>query len=251
MRKLQIEYRSIESIFPYEKNPRINDDAVPAVMESIKEFGFKIPIVLTADNVIVAGHTRIKAAKQLGMQEVPCVIADDLSAEQIKAFRLADNKSAEIATWDEELLQQELSEILDIDMSMFGFEKGETDFADEIEDNTYTMKTNIPQYEITGECPTIAEMLDKEKSKELIAEIEKAEGITEEERQFLKDAAGRHNVFNYRNIAEYYAHATPEMQRLMEKSALVIIDIDNAIANGYASLFADVLDVMEDEDDAE
>ena len=79
--------------------------------------------------------------------------------------------------------------------------------------------------------------------------IEKAEGITEEERQFLKDAAGRHNVFNYRNIAEYYAHANPVMQRLMEKSALVIIDIDNAIANGYASLFADVLDVMEGEND--
>ena len=251
MGKIQIEYRSIENILPYAQNPRINDDAVPAVMESIKEFGFKIPIVLTADNVIVAGHTRIKAAKQLGMKEVPCVIADDLSEEQIKAFRLADNKSTEIATWDEEMLQQELSEILDIDMSMFGFEEGETDFADEIEDNTYTMKTNIPQYEITGECPTIAEMLNKEKSKELIAEIEKAEGITEEERQFLKDAAGRHNVFNYRNIAEYYAHATPEMQRLMEKSALVIIDVDNAIANGYASLFADVLETMEDEDNAE
>lgn len=202
------------------------------------------------NDVIVAGHTRVKAAKELGMEEVPCTIADDLTEEQIKAFRLIDNKSAEIATWDEELLQQELSEILDIDMSMFGFEEGETDFADEIEDNTYTMKTNIPQYEIAGECPTISEMLDKEKSRELIAEIEKAEGITEEERQFLKDAAGRHNVFNYRNIAEYYAHATPEMQRLMEKSALVIIDINNAIANGYASLFADVLDTMEDEEDA-
>lgn len=83
MGKIQIEYmsRSIESILPYEKNPRINEAAVPAVMESIKEFGFKIPIVLTTDNVIVAGHTRIKAAKQLGMKEVPCVIADDLSEE--------------------------------------------------------------------------------------------------------------------------------------------------------------------------
>lgn len=249
--KYRLSIGTLKAYFRMKKNPRINDDAVPAVMESIKEFGFKIPIVITTDNVIVAGHTRIKAAKQLGMKEVPCVIADDLSEEQIKAFRLADNKSAEIATWDDELLQQELSEILDIDMSIFGFEEGETDFADEIEDNTYTMKTNIPQYEITGECPTIAEMLDKEKSKELIAEIEKAEGITEEERQFLKDAAGRHNVFNYRNIAEYYAHATPEMQRLMEKSALVIIDVDNAIANGYASLFADALDTMEDGDDAE
>lgn len=250
MGRMQIVYRSIKDILPYEKNPRINDEAVPVVKESIKEFGFRIPIVIDVNDVIVAGHTRVKAAKELGMEEVPCTIADDLTEEQIKAFRLIDNKSAEIATWDEELLQQELSEILDIDMSMFGFEEGETDFADEIEDNTYTMKTNIPQYEITGECPTISEMLDKEKSRELIAEIEKAEGITEEERQFLKDAAGRHNVFNYRNIAEYYAHATPEMQRLMEKSALVIIDINNAIANGYASLFADVLDTMEDEDDA-
>lgn len=250
MGRMQIVYRSIKDILPYEKNPRINDEAVPVVKESIKEFGFRIPIVIDVNDVIVAGHTRVKSAKELGMEEVPCTIADDLTEEQIKAFRLIDNKSAEIATWDEELLQQELSEILDIDMSMFGFEEGETDFADEIEDNTYTMKTNIPQYEIAGECPTISEMLDKEKSRELIAEIEKAEGITEEERQFLKDAAGRHNVFNYRNIAEYYAHATPEMQRLMEKSALVIIDINNAIANGYASLFADVLDTMEDEEDA-
>lgn len=218
MGRMQIVYRSIKDILPYEKNPRINDEAVPVVKESIKEFGFRIPIVIDVNDVIVAGHTRVKAAKELGMEEVPCTIADDLTEEQIKAFRLIDNKSAEIATWDEELLQQELSEILDIDMSMFGFEEGETDFADEIEDNTYTMKTNIPQYEITGECPTISEMLDKEKSREL--------------------------------IAEYYAHATPEMQRLMEKSALVIIDINNAIANGYASLFADVLDTMEDEEDA-
>lgn len=248
MGKLNIEYRSIESVFPYEKNPRNNEEAVSAVAESIKEFGFKIPIVITGDNVIVAGHTRLKAAKQLGMTEVPCIIADDLTEEQIKAFRLADNKSAEIATWDEELLQEELSGILNIDMKLFGFEEGETDFADEVVDDTYTMKTNIPQYEITGECPTISEMLDKEKSKELIEEIEAAEGITEEERAFLRDGAGRHNVFNYRNIAEYYAHANPVMQRLMEKSALVIIDVDNAIANGYMTLLDDVVNMMEEDD---
>lgn len=248
MGKLNIEYRSIESVFPYEKNPRNNEEAVSAVAESIKEFGFKIPIVITGDNVIVAGHTRLKAAKQLGMTEVPCIIADDLTEEQIKAFRLADNKSAEIATWDEELLQEELSGILNIDMKLFGFEEGETDFADEVVDDTYTMKTNIPQYEITGECPTISEMLDKEKTKELIEEIETAEGITEEERAFLRDAAGRHNVFNYRNIAEYYAHANPVMQRLMEKSALVIIDVDNAIANGYMTLLDDVVNMMEEDD---
>lgn len=248
MGKLQVVYRKVDEIIPYEKNPRLNDEAVEPVAESIKEFGFKIPIVLSSDGVIVAGHTRIKAAKKLGMEEVPCIIADDLTEEQVKAFRLADNKSAEIAQWDDELLQSEISEILDIDMSLFGFDGGENDFADELPDDTYTMKTNIPQYEITGDCPEISEMLDTEKADDLIKEISQAEGITPEEKEFLIQAARRHNVFNYRNIAEYYAHATPEMQRLMEKSALVIIDMNDAIANGYATLFGDVADIMEGEE---
>lgn len=250
MGKLKIVYKKIEEVLPYENNPRNNDEAVDAVAESIHEFGFKIPIVLSSDGVVIAGHTRIKAAKKLGLTEVPCIIADDLNDEQIRAFRLADNKSAEIATWDEEKLEQELAQIMNIDMSLFGFDGAEVDFADEVTDDTYTMKSNIPQYEITGECPTIEQMLDEEKANSLIAEIEQAEGITDEERRFLIQAARRHNVFNYRNIAEYYAHATPEMQRLMEKSALVIIDMDNAIANGYAALFSDVLDTMEDEENA-
>ena len=151
---------------------------------------FKIPIVISGDNVVVAGHTRIKAAKKLGMKEVPCIIADDLNEEQIRAFRLADNKSAEIATWDEEKLEQELAQIMSIDMSLFGFDGKESDFADEVTDDKYTFNTNIPQYEITGEQPTIDEMLDEEKSKQLISEIEQAEGITEEERRFLIQAAG-------------------------------------------------------------
>ncbi|MCD8018419.1 MAG: ParB N-terminal domain-containing protein [Clostridiales bacterium] len=246
MSDIKVVYRDVESIIPYENNPRNNDEAVQAVVESIKEFGFKVPIILSGDGEIVAGHTRIKAAKKMGMKEVPCIIADDLSEEQTRAFRLADNKSGEIATWDEEKLQQELEGILNIDMKLFGFEDGESDFADEFVDDKYTMKTNIPQYEITGDCPEFSEMLDTGKEQELIEEIEKAEGITDEEREFLIKAAGRHNVFNYRNIAEYYARATPEMQRLMEKSALVIIDVDNAIVNGYANLMADVLDMMED-----
>lgn len=251
MDELRMVYKKIEEISPYENNPRNNDEAVDAVAESIQEFGFKIPIVISGDNVVVAGHTRIKAAKKLGMKEVPCIVADNLNEEQIRAFRLADNKSAEIATWDEEKLEQELAQIMNIDMSVFGFDGEDTAFADEVVDDKYTINTKIPQYEVTGDCPTISEMLDDEKANYLIEEIEKSEGITEEERRFLIQAARRHNVFNYRNIAEYYAHATPEMQRLMEKSALVIIDIDDAIANGYAALFSAVLDVMEGEEDEE
>lgn len=113
--------KPINEVIPYEKNPRINDNAVPAVMKSIEEFGFKVPIVIDKNGTIVTGHTRLKAAKKLGMKTVPCIVADDLTPEQIKAFRLADNKVAEAAEWDMELLNEELDGIIDIDMSDFNF----------------------------------------------------------------------------------------------------------------------------------
>ena len=122
MDKLKIEYVDINSIKPYKKNPRKNDEAIPYVMESIKQFGFKNPVILDKDNVIVAGHTRIESAKRLGITEIPCIYADDLTDEQIRAFRLADNKVAEIAEWDIDLLDTELDDILNIDMSDFGFD---------------------------------------------------------------------------------------------------------------------------------
>ena len=112
----------ISDIIPYQKNPRRNDKAVKPVMESIKQFGFKVPLVIDKDNVVVCGHTRLRAAKRLKLTEVPCIRADDLTEEQIKAFRLADNKTAEFATWDLELLNGELLEIKDIDMGDFGFD---------------------------------------------------------------------------------------------------------------------------------
>ena len=113
--------KPINEVIPYEKNPRINDNAVPAVMKSIEEFGFKVPIVIDKNGTIVTGHTLLKAAKKLGMKTVPCIVADDLTPEQIKAFRLADNKVAEAAEWDMELLNEELDGIIDIDMSDFNF----------------------------------------------------------------------------------------------------------------------------------
>ena len=130
MDKLKIEYVDINSIKPYKKNPRKNDEAIPYVMESIKQFGFKNPVILDKDNVIVAGHTRIESAKRLGITEIPCIYADDLTDEQIRAFRLADNKVGEIAEWDIDLLDTELDDILNIDMSDFGFD---LDFEDEEE----------------------------------------------------------------------------------------------------------------------
>ena len=112
----------LSDLVPYENNPRINDHAVDAVASSIREFGFKVPIIVDKENVIVAGHTRLKAALRLGLDTVPVIIADDLTPEQVKAFRLADNKTAEMAYFDIGKLQIELAGIEDIDMAEFGFD---------------------------------------------------------------------------------------------------------------------------------
>lgn len=132
---MKIENLTTGELVPYENNPRINDEAVDLVANSIQEFGFKQPIVIDSSNVIIAGHTRWKAAKMLGLKEVPCVRADDLTPDQVKAYRLADNKVAEASEWDWDLLQAELDEIEDLDMSDFGFFTEEaTDTAEAIED---------------------------------------------------------------------------------------------------------------------
>ena len=124
MQKLEIKNIALSELKAYENNPRrITEEAVNAVASSIKEFGFKVPIIIDTQNVIVAGHTRVKAAEKLGLIEVPCIIADDLTPEQIKAFRLIDNKTSELSGWDFEKLDLELEELkLDFDMNDFGFD---------------------------------------------------------------------------------------------------------------------------------
>lgn len=118
---MNIVYKNIRALKPYENNPRINDNAIEYVANSIQEFGFKVPIVVDKDEVIVAGHTRYKACKRLGIENIPCIVADDLTEEQIKAFRLADNKVSESSQWDFNLLDIELNSIHDIDLENFGF----------------------------------------------------------------------------------------------------------------------------------
>ena len=124
---MKIELRKLADIRPYEQNPRINDEAVDAVAASIREFGFRQPIVVDTDDVIVCGHTRWKAAKNLGLEEVPVHVAKDLTPAQIRAYRLADNKSAEIATWNYDLLPIELGELqaMEFDLDLLGFSQDE------------------------------------------------------------------------------------------------------------------------------
>jgi DNA modification methylase len=145
---MNVEMKKVSVLREYDNNPRNNDKAIEAVANSIKEFGFKVPIVITSDNVIIAGHTRLLASRSLGLEEVPCIIADDLNEAQIKAFRLADNKTAELATWDLSKLEAELKDI-DMDMLQFGFEELEELLPDNAADDDFDIDDEIPEVPFT------------------------------------------------------------------------------------------------------
>lgn len=252
-KKMNIVYKKVKDLIPYENNPRNNDEAVDYVAKSIEEFGFKVPCVVSGDGVLITGHTRLKACKKLGIDEVPCIVADDLTEDQVKAFRIADNKVSEYSTWDNEKLAEELSEIM-MDMGQFGEDLFKDDDTMDVdlgeEDNPYSQKKHVPQYEPTGDFVDIMDLIDDEKTNELIKEI-KESNVTEDQKNFLIKSAYRHMKFNYSKIADYYSNASEEMQILMEKSALVIIDIDDAIANGYVKLTKVVEDLIAEDDGGE
>lgn len=155
----------VQDVHPYPNNPRINRDAVDKVAASLKEFGFRQPIVVDKDHVIIAGHTRLEAAKQLGMSEVPVLVADDLSAEQVKAYRLADNKTADYSIWDNKKLLEELDALDDFDI-FTGFELGSLfdETLDEL-DNTAVDE---------NEKGVVYEVIFKSEDKDLIDKITKA-----------------------------------------------------------------------------
>lgn len=150
---MEVKSMSIDDIKPYENNPRNNDDAVDAVANSINKFGWQQPIVVDIGGVIIAGHTRYKAAQKLGLKTVPVVVAKDLSEEQVKAYRLADNKSGELATWDDELLEDELVGIDDIDMADFGFDDSDKEINDEADVDSLDLSDNVEEkFELKVEC---------------------------------------------------------------------------------------------------
>lgn len=234
--EIQITQTPLTDIQPYPNNPRKNNKAIDVVAESIKEYGFQQPIVVDKNGVIIVGHTRYYASKKLKLSQVPVIVADNLTDVQIDAYRIADNKTNEYADWDEDVLIAELEQILKINQNQLtGFTEDELNKLFGVEDDTYSKKIETPVYEIKGEKPSEWELTNTDKTMELCAEIE-ASDIPQEVKQFLKIAAQRHTVFEYEKIAEYYAHATPEVQELMENSALVIIDFDKAIEQGFIEL---------------
>ena len=155
---MQIHDISISLLREYDNNPRNNDGAVDAVAKSIREFGFKVPVVVDTDNVIVCGHTRVKAARELGMETVPCIIADDLTPEQIRAFRLADNKTAELAGWDFAKLEEELAALAaEFDMTAFGFHADSDVDIDDFFEEAGEKKEKEPK---TVTCPHCGEVFE-------------------------------------------------------------------------------------------
>jgi len=146
---MNIQHLKLSELRPYERNPRKNDAAVGPVAESIKQYGFLVPLVISGEHEIVAGHTRYKAAKRLKLKTVPCVVADELTPEQIKAFRLVDNKTSEFAEWDVELLPLELADIA-VDLSAFGFDLPVDDPPEETEGGGEKKETSFNYQEQYG-----------------------------------------------------------------------------------------------------
>jgi len=252
--KLEIKWLDIRKIFPYENNPRKNDQAVDQVAKSIETFGFNQPIVVDKDNTIVVGHTRWKAANKLGLEYVPVlVLAETLSQDKIKAYRIADNKLNELAEWDDEKLIEELKELQSSigSVELTGFDDDYMTRESLEEQEKYTKKIDTPIYTPSGQKPELVELFEKHRTQELIEEID-ASDCDDTIKDFLRLAAHRHTKFNYKLIAEYYAHAPHNVQKLMEDSALVIIDFDRAIELGYAKLRDDIADIykqaVEEED---
>ena len=242
----KVERWKIERLVPYARNARTHsDEQVAQIAASIREWGWTTPVLVDEDGGIIAGHGRILAAQRLQMAEVPVMVARGWSDAKKRAYILADNKLALNAGWDDQILALELSELKDLDfnLELTGFSKDDIaafmlidpDDNGELE-SKYTKKIDAPIYQPTGDCPPITALYDSVKYNNLTAHIYQNNNITPEIKDFLLLAATRHIRFDFEQIAEFYAHADPDLQQLMEDSALVIIDFDKAISGGYVKL---------------
>jgi hypothetical protein len=255
MEKLKIEMLKTEILIPYSRNSRTHSSfQVQQIAGSIKEFGFTNPILIDEKNMIIAGHGRIQAAQLLKLVEIPCIRLSNLSDVQKRAYTIADNKLALNAGWDDELLSLEISELInnDYEIDLLGFTKDELkeinkNLIDELnkesDDDQYSKKIDAPTYQPEGPKPPVDELYDSTYYQNLINSINDNKELNDSERLFLIHAASRHIVFNYQQIAEFYAHSNASVQKLMEDSALVIIDFNKALENGFVKLTQEIKEI--------
>ena len=243
----EIEMVDLDSLVPHEKNMNKHPaDQISRLAEIIRYQGFRNPVIVSnLSGKVVAGHGRILAAKKLGMKMVPVSRQDFADETEEYACMVSDNS---IASWAELDLSQINMEVVelgpDFDLDLLGIKDFVLDPSDLqnkplTEEQLYSMKIKSPIYEPKGERPSVNSLCDSSKTESLIGEINSS-AIPDEVKRFLSMAAQRHLVFNYGKIAEYYAHAPKEVQELMEKSALIIIDFNKAIENGFVELTANL-----------
>lgn len=257
----KIEQWPVDRLRPYERNARTHDEGqVAKIAASIAEFGFTNPILVDSADGIIAGHGRLMAAKELGLDAVPVIVLDHLTDAQRRAYILADNRLALDAGWDNDMLAAELADLQDegFDLDLTGFNdqeledlladakdldgngSGDGEGGGGDEENIYTKKITVPIYEPKGEKPEITELYGADRYKAVMTAIDAAE-VPEDVREFLRLAAGRHVKVNYQKVAEFYAHTKDESVReLFRDSALVIIDFDAAIEKGYVRLSEEI-----------
>jgi hypothetical protein len=241
---LRVVYRNPVSLIPYARNARTHTpEQVEEIKRSIVKFGFTNPVLLKDDDkTIGAGHARTMEAIALKLDRVPTITLHGLTDAEWRAYVIADNKLALNSGWDVGLLKLELSELqgAGFDLSLTGFAPADLKgiFFPEPESSAglYTGKVKTPAYIPRGDAPAVSTLLDEAKTKALKAEIVDAPNLPRDVADFLLKAADRHTVFDFHRIADFYAHADAPTQRLMEKSALVIIDFDSAIENGFVRL---------------
>lgn len=245
---LEIIHIALDNLLPYAKNARTHSDKqIEAVANSIAEFGFNNPVLIDGDKGVIAGHCRLLAAKKLGLATVPCLELKHLTATQKRAYIIADNQLAIDAGWDYDILGEEIDalKLVDFDISLLGFDDGFFDSGQDDKNFTeYSKKIDTPIYTPKDEKPDIASLYDRSKYYELIDKINQSL-VSTDEKQFLIYAANRHVVFKYNRIAEFYCHASKEMQSLMEDSALVIIDFNKALEQGYVILSDELTNLFE------
>jgi hypothetical protein len=248
MTELHIEYRPTLDLVPYPGNARTHSHAqIAQIVASITTFGWTNPVLIDETGSVIAGHGRLDAAKVIGLKAVPTITLSGLDDAQRRALILADNKLALNAGWDEDKLALELNdlELAEFDLALTGFSTLELDaLLGEAEDDgehgdpsdPYTRKIEAPIYQPTAEtAPPPEALFDDARTRTLKAAIRAAD-LPEDIAAFLAIAAERHTIFHFARIAEFYAHAEADVQRLMEASALVIIDFDAAIENGFVKL---------------
>jgi hypothetical protein len=242
MQNLIIDYRPTLDLVPYPGNARTHSHAqIAQIVASITNFGWTNPILIDQNGSVIAGHGRLDAAKVIGLSHVPTITLSGLDDAQRRALVIADNKLALNAGWDDEKLALELADLeqAEFDLTLTGFTPLELDaLLIAIEDDgadPYSRKIEAPIYQPTGDKPPVASLTDDSKTQELKAAIRAAD-LDAELSAFLEQAAARHTIFHFARIAEFYAHADADLQRLMEASALVIIDFDKAIEGGFVKL---------------